>query len=292
MTPKYLLIAATRWLSLLERSSRSKASALLQESPEYADLSSLNYLEAYEWLESLGILPIRDVRKSREAVLLAALGDTMLQGWEVDGSLAIPSPDYLPLSVVEAAEAIGLTLEEAWTVASGRGHQLDLERRRAIGRAGEEALARHLRDRGASVDHVALWSDSHGYDLAVTVNNRESRVEVKTTTSRARLRIFLSRNEFETSVKDASWTLAVVLLDTTTWDLARVAELPKGLLPSMMPADSSRAVRWESCRLDVPTSSIVPGIPSIIADDPARMEDDPAPLWWPSKTLERSDAVK
>ncbi|MFG2426336.1 protein NO VEIN domain-containing protein [Streptomyces sp. NPDC048590] len=135
------------------------------------------------------------------------------------------------------------------------------EARRAVGRAGEQALIRLLRECGVSqVRHVSAESDAYGYDIAASGDLAEkAHVEVKSTTDPTRLVIHLSRHEYEVMTADAQWCLAAVLVGRDGEALS-VATVDRGWLCSAAPVDQVQRGRWESVRLEVPSEAIQPGL--------------------------------
>jgi hypothetical protein len=284
MPPKYVLIAARRWLQLLVHSSPSSAMGILMSEPEYADLSASNYREAHEWLLDRGLLGLQSeqVDDIRLEVFIAAISDGNLD-WLNDGIDAIPSPDFLPGPVLASIDALGLSTQVAWRAALDVGAKIDLERRARIGLHGELALVRHLEDLGCYTDHISLRMDGLGWDVLARRDGAEAHIEVKSTTSLSRLRIYLSRNEFEVARTDHHWHMIIALIDEEG-RLLRVAHVAKQVLPLLVPSDSSALGRWQSCSLDLNALHIEPGLPPAIAmnDHEGIIERSTEPVWWPS----------
>ncbi|WP_373869709.1 protein NO VEIN domain-containing protein [Sphaerisporangium siamense] len=111
----------------------------------------------------------------------------------------------------------------------------------------------------ATVRHMAAESDGYGYDISVETPSRSIHLEVKTTIRRGRLRIYLSRNEFETSTQDPTWVLTVLRLSHDLQPLA-VATVDRDWLLAAVPADQTLGGRWESARLDVPPEATSSGM--------------------------------
>lgn len=284
MLANYVLIGAGRWLRLLAEASPSAAMAILMARPEYADLTNANYREAYEWLESVGLVDRNgpDPSTSILRAFEAAVRSKDLS-WTQDDSAFLPSPDLLPEPIRLAADNLGLDLSVAWQETLRIGAKLDLERRSRIGHLGEVALVEYLRSTGFEVEHLSLQSDGLGWDVLVRDGHFEAHVEVKSTTSRARLRIYLTRNEYEVSLRDDRWSLALLLIDESG-ALLRIAHSPKQTFVKLVPVDSHGGGRWESCRLDLSPKDLQRGL---VPELRTRARDDVldtsiAPSWWPS----------
>ncbi|WP_159072322.1 DUF3883 domain-containing protein [Streptomyces sp. CMB-StM0423] len=185
----------------------------------------------------------------------------------------VTTPEELPGDALSAARAVGLSAEEAFACVRAAWGKIDTAQRERIGGAGERALV-HLLCEGlpeaAEVLHVAAEADCFGYDIAVRAVGLCAHIEVKSTTRRGRLPVYLSRNEYETMRNDASWQLVAVRL-TEGLKAAAVATVPAVWIATQAPADRGAAARWESCRFDVPRDVLVPGISGLreIVDEAA-----------------------
>ena len=82
-------------------------------------------------------------------------------------------------------------------------------------------------------------------------------IEVKSTTRRGRLRIYLSRNEFETMRREAPGCSSRCVSMTPV--LAAVATIGRDWLAAAAPSDNSGG-RWESVKIDVPPGALHSGI--------------------------------
>lgn len=282
VVPRYVVIGAARWLSLLEKYSEEKSRALLASTPEYADIRSSTYEECLDWLRSVGLVPVSGEPGRRlEAFFQLAIGDS-LAPWVTEGESVIPSAEYLPEIARQVGDVLSLSPAEVWAIGQGLAQRADLARRTEIGLAGELALSEYLLTQGFDVDRVSARSDAHGFDLAVRTPGLEKHIEVKSTTSLARLRLFLSRHEHEVALQDANWILVIALLGSEDLSLMRVGELSRAHLPQLVPADQHSLGRWETCRLEPPGEAVAPGIPTLgLADIPSSTEG--RPLWWPTR---------
>ena len=281
---RYVLIGATRWLQLLSKSSRRQAEQLLQAAPRYADLTMSNYREAYDWIEERGLLSGgRSTQSASERVFMAAVGanDGFLSGADPEH---IPSPGLLPTPVLDAARWLGIPETEAWERAVAIGYKVDVDRRSRIGALGEDAVCAFLEAAGCEVYHGSVDSDALGWDIRTSCGGVTKHLEVKSTTSLVRLRIYLSRHEYEVSEQDQHWALVVALI-TEEGCLQRLAHLKPGRLAHVVPADTGLTGRWQTCSIDLGQAELVPGIPlpavSRAADGVLAGETEP--MWWPGE---------
>ncbi|WP_416982741.1 protein NO VEIN domain-containing protein [Streptomyces sp. T028] len=183
--------------------------------------------------------------------------------WFQDADLLIRRPDELPEDALRAAESLGLGPEEAYAQVSMAWGKVDTEERSRIGSAGELALLDLLSTAAEGrVEHVAAWSDGYGYDIFVNGYHHSAHLEVKTTVRVGRLTVYISRNEYETMLRDPAWELVTVRL-TPELKIRAVAAVPKDWIADHVPSDRTARGRWQSCRLDIPPEVPVPGIPSI-----------------------------
>jgi hypothetical protein len=261
--PEPVLRAAVRWLERLPASGAARTRALFTTHADFSDLTPTQYDAAYNWIKQVGLLD--DVRTNvplRCRVFEAAVTHSGAP-WFQDADLLVRSPDELPEDALRAAAALELSENEAYARVHTVWGKVDTEARSRIGSAGELALLELLSEgTEARVEHVAAWSDGHGYDIYVDASLHSAHLEVKTTVRRGRLTVYVSRNEYETMLRDPAWELVTVRLSRDL-ELLEVASLPRQWISQHVPADRTLQGRWESCRLDVPPDVPVPGIPSI-----------------------------
>lgn len=154
------------------------------------------------------------------------------------------------------------------------GRRFDDEQRRLYGAIGEEivvAAARaELEDLGRGdlarrVRHVSLETDQAGYDVSAPRVAGPARLfEVKATSAPAAdpVVVHLSRNEAETGLRYADWTLVVCAVDDTDRRTGSIVGwTAAGLLGPSLPADRVGG-RWESAAVEVPLASLSPGLPA------------------------------
>jgi len=284
LPPRYVLIGAKRWLELLAKSSRRQAEQLLRAGPQYADLTMSNYLEAYDWIEERGLLSgCGSMQSATERVFMAAVGANGVLSWTDPED--IPSPGFLPGPVLDAAHWLGIPDTEAWEQAVALGYKVDVERRSRIGALGEDAVCAFLQAAGCEIYHGSVDSDALGWDIRASCGGVTKHLEVKSTTSLVRLRIYLSRHEYEVSEADPQWALVVALI-TEEGCLQRLAHLKPGRLAHVVPADTGLTGRWQSCSIDLGQADLVPGVPlpaDLLAADGA-IAGKTEPMWWPGES--------
>lgn len=260
--PEPVLKAAVRWLEHLPASDIARTRALFTSHSAYTDITPTQYAAALDWLKDQGLLNAALSRSSISESLFAAAMIKAL--WFGHADTLIGSAEALPDDALRAAEILGIGQEKAHAVIRATWGKVDLAERARLGSAGEEALVELLSSLpGISVIHVAKESDGFGYDIQVATSTHAVHLEVKTTTRRGNLRIYLSRNEYETMLYDSSWVLVGVRL-TEELQLAALATIDRGWVQDAAPKDSRPGSRWESVRLDVPPEAIIAGVPSLV----------------------------
>lgn len=272
--PEPVLRAAVRWLEMLPASGTARVRALLTTHSDFSDITPTQYDSAYAWICETGLA---DDLQSGEAASRRVFESAVTQSgapWLPDADLLVRGPDELPEDALRAAQAMGISEADAYAQIRVVWGKVDTAERSRIGLAGELALVGLLaKSVEGRVDHVAARSDGHGYDIGVTADRSRADLEVKSTTRRARLTVYLSRNEYETMRRDPAWQLVVLRLDQEMEPQA-IATVPREWIASQAPSDRSSQGRWESCRLDVPPGVPVPGIPSIaslLVEDPSEL---------------------
>ncbi|WP_078625251.1 DUF3883 domain-containing protein [Streptomyces iakyrus] len=273
--PDPVLRAAVRWLEKLPASGAARSRALFTTHSDYSDITPTQYDAAYAWIKDTGLLG----ETSSSIPLHCRIFDAAMEHsgvpWLRDADVLIRRPDELPEDALRAAETLGLTHEVAYAQVSSIWGKVDTEERSRIGSAGELALLELLSESAdGRVEHVAAWSDGYGYDIFVDAHQRSAHLEVKTTLRVGRLTVYISRNEYETMLRDPNWELVTVRL-TADLEVTAVAAVPKHWIADHVPSDRTSRGRWQSCRLDIPPDVPVPGIPSIV---PMLTEAAPAVL--------------
>jgi hypothetical protein len=237
--------------------------ALFTEHSDFSDITPTQYEAAYTWIRDIGLLDdLHSIVPAHRRVFDSAMAHSGAP-WFPDADLLIQSPEELPDDVIRAAGALGLSEGEAFGQVGAVWGKVDTRERSRIGAAGELALVALLRESTqVEIEHVAAWSDGFGYDIAVHASQHSAHLEVKTTVRRRRLTVYISRNEYETMLRDPGWELVAIRL-TPDLEPQAVATVPKEWIAQQAPSDQGGHGRWESCRLDVPSDVPVPGIPRL-----------------------------
>ena len=247
--PDPVLRAATRWLDRLPTSSASRCRALFSTHQEYGDITPTQYEAAYAWLGDTGLLdnPLSTL-PTTDRVFEAAILNTP---WFADADVLVQRPEEIPDDAARAAAVLGLPEPAAFALIAGSWGKVDTEARERIGASGELALVELLeRTPRTRVRHVSLISDGFGYDISAETARSLAHLEVKSTTRRERSIVFLSRNEFETMLRDPAWRLVVVRLSPQTHAIVEIEIADSTWIRKNVPADTGLG-RWESCRLDM-----------------------------------------
>lgn len=180
-------------------------------------------------------------------------------------------PELIP---TEANEALATTMEnaqtrEAFLLSIGQKYEQNvlqefgLEGELAAITAWSEALAAHgRRDLVDEISHVSLRSDTLGYDVvAPDLTGEDVRLEIKTVGStRNHLTIYLSRNEFETGMRDRRWRLIIFRRNAEgTFDVHGWLSAPD--IATHLPQDRSEIAAWTATRIDLSADDLRPGLP-------------------------------
>lgn len=177
----------------------------------------------------------------------------------------IPERDLATISSV----IIDPDLREALLLHAGRRH--NAQALAALGAIGEEYVFECCRaelrtldapNLAAQVARVSLVSDQLGYDiLAPRLDGSPRRLEVKTTRRlRWRGEVFISRNEFETGLRDSNWALVVVEIGSDGKPFL-AGWCPAKNLAAILPGDRHPHARWASASLQEIVALLEPGLP-------------------------------
>jgi hypothetical protein len=278
--PEAVLLAAARWLRLLQRSSVDQASALIRADTALADLSVTQYAQGLDWLGQIGL--IRDGPQGPRAaggldklppheldvLLLEASLDALRPPWLQDADLLVRTAEDLPQDIVSLATALSVS-DEAALLAVGMVHgKIDLERRAEVGSAGELRVIELLEEHWpGSTRHVAAEHDGMGYDVAFSNEGPMWHLEVKATTRRGRLVVHLSRHEHEVALRDPAWRLIAAGLDDEC-ELACLATIDYRELAVRAPEDRHSGARWEAVRYAIGPQYAAGGLP-FLGEPPA-----------------------
>lgn len=154
----------------------------------------------------------------------------------------IPSEDYVQLNWL-GEDLIPLVYE----VNRALTRQSDQTLRQEIGRAGELVVMSSLRRAGYEPVHVALLSDSYGYDIDYAYAGSTTRLEVKSAVERTSSRLIISRNEFDKALLyGRSWRVIQVIFTTQVilnkrvraLDVLKIRELQGDRLHRLAPTAS------------------------------------------------------
>lgn len=245
---------------------------MLRAGAHYTDLTPTQYASAADWLITLGFL-VRThdglalapaLTKLAAPQIMQRLYERILEdcapAWLPDSDVLIPDATELPQDAVGMARALGVDSTVAFLSIRSVQARVDLVARARVGAAGEAALVELLeRQWPGSTAHVALASDGYGYDVLLKLDMHEWHLEVKTTTRRGRLVVFLSRHEHEVGIVDPCWRLVIVGLDSENQVLA-LATVRHSLVLARTPTDSVREAAWQSVRHQLAPADLEPGL--------------------------------
>jgi hypothetical protein len=286
--------AAARWVRLLRRSTLNQAASLIRVDPAYTDITQTQYSSALDWLRLVGFLT-----EDRDGLILSPATAALPEGetsqllfertvqrsapsWLSDSDLLIPDTNALPQDAAAIAATLGLSDTAAlWAIRSIHG-RVDVSHRTELGAAGERALIALLEIYwpGATV-HVSATDDGFGYDVLFRHAGIEWHLEVKTTLRRGRLVVYVSRHEYEVSLRDPYWQLVVVGLNERRLPCA-VATVQHLTVFARNPRDVSSEARWQSVShqlmandlqgglsfIDVPIEELRRGLSTDVAAQP------------------------
>lgn len=267
--PNTILAGCVRWLDLLQRNTPGSAWTVLLASPRDAGLTPTQYQLSLKWLYEAQLLTgsgeftrlspaVRNLPPAELAIVVLAT------------SLAADPPPWLrndadldadvPIDGREVSGALGLTSHQALEGIQRARRKVDSQLTKEIGDAGETQLLRLLEASWPhSATHVAADDDTAGYDIAFTHARHTWHLEVKATTRRGRLTIYLSRNEYEQSQVDPSWRLVVIGLDSQR-QLAALATARTSALHRAAPLDQHEGTTWSSARYKLGPDDLLPDL--------------------------------
>ena len=267
-----VLVAAERWLRLLSRSDFQQASALIRTDPTFTDLSPTQYATALDWLveghlveDGPGGRHLTSVvqqlpNTERKALLFATSLEAVKPPWLQDADTLVRTSTDVPDDARMIAEAIGISDAQAFLGVRQVHGRIDLARRAEVGLAGELALVGLLEEAWPGcTGHVSQEHDGLGYDISLSIGQATWHVEVKSTTRRGRLLIYLSRQEYEIGMLDADWQLVVLGLDDGG-HAACLASVDKDALRRRAPRDLSATARWQAARFELTPNDLRGGL--------------------------------
>jgi len=278
--PDTIVLAAARWLRLLRSSTLGQASGIITAGACYADLTQTQYASGLDWLRTLDLLAegreglelstvARELPEEQvDQLLFQRILERVAPAWLADADLLVPDPGELPQDAAGLASRLGLSEGAAFVSIKHLHGRLDLGERARVGAAGERAFVELLESSWpGSSTHVALTDDGFGYDIVFRHRGRQWHLEVKSTTRRGRLVIYLSRHEHEVGIHDPDWRLVVVGLDSQL-RLQAVATARHSELLGRAPSDLCTEARWQSVSHEMVSRDLQRGCSFL--DEPTR----------------------
>jgi len=137
-----------------------------------------------------------------------------------------------------------------------------------IGLRGEEFIIETLKskipaDHERLIRHVSLIDDTLGYDIqSPSIKDAKLTVclEIKTTVRPDHdFGLFLSKNEFNISQNSNEWHL--VLVKISNGEPSILGYIKGSQISGLMPKDSDKRVTWQTVKIKVDPSWIIPGLP-------------------------------
>ncbi|MFM0488305.1 protein NO VEIN domain-containing protein [Paraburkholderia graminis] len=229
-------------------------------------------MSAFEWLKSAGLLiESQDGHVLTNEIVAVtadyipyALFERALEfarpAWLSDADSLIPDDGELPEDARGLATALGLGNKAAYSAIQSIHGKVDLASRAMIGYSGEKALVQILETRWpGSTLHVAQYSDAFGFDIRFRYQSVDWHLEVKSTVRRGRLKIYMSRNEYEVGSRDPHWRLIVLGLDEN-YHIAALATLPSRHLGTLAPVDTTASGRWQAASFELKAEDLIRGM--------------------------------
>lgn len=240
-----------------------RARALLTTHPQYGDLTPTQYEDALMWMRELGLLEDPESPLPVAHRILSHVFERGTLPWLPDADELVRSPEELPSDIVDFGDAIGLSSEQVFDQLMVSWGKADTAARERVGAAGEAALVELLRDSTTgSVDHVSLWSDGYGFDIAFERGGLRLHFEVKSTTRTGRLTLYLSRHEYDVMLRDPCWVLVVVRL-SGDHAIEGLGSVERDWIMESAPTDRGPFGAWASVKLEVPREMVVDGVPRL-----------------------------
>jgi hypothetical protein len=279
-----IMRAAERWLRVLRKSTFVQAWSLIRSDANYADLTQTQYSAALEWLGSLGLVvgggngvqlspAVRTLGKPQRNQLLFELSlERAAPAWLPDADLLIPDESEIPRDAAALAHTLGLTDRNALLAIRCAHGRVDLAQRTRVGAAGERALCRLLEAHWpGSTTHVAETDDGFGYDIAFRHAGTEWYVEVKSTSRRGRLVVYLSRHEHEVGLLEPNWRMVIVGLDDQL-ELQALATVRHAEVLARAPHDIFIQSAWQSASHQLAPSDLQRGLAFLDSADRQKPE--------------------
>lgn len=180
----------------------------------------------------------------------AASGDNLMRELIPQDDLSVlewMEPDFEPLILGVHRSLIRETNDEI---------------KRRLGLAGELAVMSALRQLGHAPTHVALLSDTFGYDISCASGHESFLFEVKSSVEATKDRIFVTRNEFDVAYRNhKNWCLVQVVFSSrallnesiTARDVIQFRELSSETLHRLAQPDTA-TFSWRESAQFTPSS--------------------------------------
>lgn len=289
LPPETVIRAAARWVWILNRSTIAQAWGLVGADASYADTTQTQYGAALDWLSSIELLvkgpagpelaPAAKGLSPAEAhgLIFERSLERAAPAWLLDADILVPDSGELPQDAIRLAQTLGLDDDTAFLRARQVYGRIDLAERSRVGLCGETALVALLESRWpGSTNHVAKTNDGFGYDVAFNCGGTDWHLEIKSTTRRGRLVIYLSRHEYEVGSLDPNWRLLVVGLGDDLQINALATVKHEGVL-GRAPTDASAKSTWQSVKHELAPTDLEPGLTFL--QNPATDTGTPVPLF-------------
>ncbi len=175
-----------------------------------------------------------------------------------------PSPwlrDDLVAGESEAWEIVETYSPKAWKFDPDESVQSEL------GSKGEDYVFQALEQQVPShlvrnLQHVSKFDDSAGFDIVTPINDggQLGHLEVKTSSrSGGEHRFFLTRNEWNQSLRLKNWFLVLVVIKEGSPEL--FGHIDSASLSAYLPVDGHRNFRWQTVRGALALDEVFPGLP-------------------------------
>ena len=272
LPPRPVVRAAVRWLRLLRSYTMTQSWTLIRADSSYTDITLTQYSDALDWLMATEVLTIASGKLSMKwglsklpsvqmhQLLFARALEEAGPSWLPDSDILVADSSEIPHDAAMLATELDISDSAAFSLIREVHGQIDLQQRELVGSAGELALIKLLEEcwPGSTI-HVSLIDDGLGYDIALIFGTEEWHLEVKSTTRRGRLVIYLSRHEHEIARVDRDWRLVVVGL-RKDHSPAAIALIDYEQLAQQAPMDIDQSSTWMNVRYQIPGTAIRPGL--------------------------------
>lgn len=181
------------------------------------------------------------------------------------------SPELVPEEMARLLEEYLPDAEQREVYLLARGRVVSNKELEEIGAKAEEKVVSACQeqlielgaiDAAAKVIRVSLISDELGYDVtAPRVVGGVRRLEVKGTRSQSStIAVFISRNEYETGMRDSDWSLVVVRIGANIEEIVGWATAQE--IQPLVPEDQHDQGRWQSAKIRLDATTLNPYLPS------------------------------